>query len=144
MADAYVFHPLGFVQLLRPDDAAPYLGKLRKTPEHQTPEKNTASSTTTAPSTSIAPAAAPEKAPATIAPKLVTKNAKQLRKSVVVDGIVVGKEGNNVLVRPYLTGYEQATVGLRFPAGMANGTLVSVTVRLEGKKLIGQGTIKIK
>jgi hypothetical protein len=143
-ADDYVFHPLGFVQLLRPDDAAPYLEKLRKTPEHHTQKQATTSSPPPAPSASTTTTAASEKAPATVAPKLVTKNAKQLRKGVLVDGIVVGQKGNNVLIRPYLAGYEQATVSLRYPAGIANETLVSITVRLEGKILIGQGTIKPK
>lgn len=138
----YVFHPLGFVQLLRPADAAPYLKRLRQVPERGEVEKTPAAAPHPAPSTVVAPAAAPGKeiSAGSVSPKLVNKTEKELKKGVKTEGIVMGQEGNNISIRPLLAGYEEVTISLRYPAGMPIGTVVALTVRLEGKKLIGQGS----
>jgi hypothetical protein len=77
-ADQYVFHPLGFVQLLRPEDAQPYLARLRQPPVFEPPTQTEPGHP--ALSTSPAPAAAPkdgsrQTADAPVAPEATTPDA---------------------------------------------------------------------
>jgi|GEM_PF-3372712 hypothetical protein len=155
--ERFQLYPLGFVQLLRPEDAQPYLARLRQPPVFEPPTQTEPGHP--ALSTSPAPAAAPkdgsgQTADAPVAPEATTpdavkpnwaiKTTKQLKKPVSIDGLVVGQEGTSLQVQPYLREYENTIILLRYPAGLPNGTVISLTVSLQGNKLVGQGAPRIK
>jgi hypothetical protein len=140
--DEYRFWPLGFVQLLREEDAKPYLEKLKREQESKAQEtrKNPeAKKQTVATREETSSNSATEKTP-----RIAEKSAKQLRKGVKIEGEVVGQEGKDLLVKPYLLGYEDAIIRFRYPVGMAVGTLVAITVSLQGENLVGQGAPRKK
>ena len=138
----YVFHPLGYVQLLASEQAKLYLSRVVSQPKpfnhlvasaKVDPIVEQAKETNTNPPST---AAKQPEATQSAGPRLVTKTTKQLKKGVKVLARVTGQSGVNIICQPLLRGYEKVYVSTRYPAGFPVGTLVQIIVKLEGDKLV--------
>lgn len=133
------FFPLGFIELLPIEQYAAALSEkadLRKKQEQQriaAIEK--------------AKEAAAQKEAArleAIRPKMIDISELKINKEKEVDAKVVGKEGKSILFNVFVKGFETKIFKLRYPVGMANDTIIRVTVRKTKKGIECQGQPKIK
>lgn len=67
--------------------------------------------------------------------KPVILAADSVKNQSIVEARVVGQQGNQMLVSPFIQGYEQKTYPVRYPAGMDDGTLIQVKVNFIRKNI---------
>ncbi len=67
--------------------------------------------------------------------KPVVLAADSVKNQGVVEAMVVGQQGNQMLVSPFIQGYEQKIYPVRYPAGMDDGTLIQVKVNFIRKNI---------
>ncbi|TXF87987.1 hypothetical protein FUA23_16640 [Neolewinella aurantiaca] len=135
----YRFYLLGFIQLLTPEAAAPHLKRQQK--ERQQKQATIINKPVTQEVSSAKLPAGTSTPDAK--PKLVQKTVKQLKRGVKVLAIVKNTRGNKVIVAPQLEGHNNTNLEISYPAGVATGKIVEITVMLQGKKIIAQRGLKI-
>lgn len=65
-------------------------------------------------------------------------------KPKLIDAIVIGKNGNNIIFNPLITGMDHMVGEIRYPAGLEKGTIIQVVCQLIKGRLIYSGSPKIK
>ena len=137
------FYPLGFIQLLTPEAAQPFITRQREQSAQKVrvvvPPPPASAAQTEAP-----PAAKREEQRSDLIPKAIAVSDKKLKKGVTVACTVVRNEGKHIVVTPLIEGYEQAEVYFRYALPLGPGTLVNGSIKKEGKKLVGVGAPKLK
>ncbi len=70
-------------------------------------------------------------------PKMQEINMQQLKSNqgMQIDAIVLKSDSPNIIVKPYLSGYENKEISIRYPAGMEENTAININVKLEGSNL---------
>jgi CRISPR/Cas system CSM-associated protein Csm5 (group 7 of RAMP superfamily) len=67
--------------------------------------------------------------------KPVMHAADALKNQAVVDAKVVGQQGIQMLVSPFIQGYEQKSFSVRYPGGLDEGTIIRVKVNFIRKSI---------
>ncbi len=138
----YRFHPMGFVQLMTRDY---YDTRFRA--EVEAEQARLAAERRAAAAEKQAKAAeelrlAEEARKPVMTPALQPSKLK--KGGIVIDGIVLKKEGNQVFVKPLLEGFEDAIVTITYHSDIPDQTGVEIKVGLQGKKLVAERYLKIK
>lgn len=76
------------------------------------------------------------------AKKPIWRTLAEVMKNGILDGEVVGQNGFQVLVKPFVKGYENQKLPIRYPAGFPKGIVVEVKARVQKKQI--QLTFPIK
>jgi CRISPR/Cas system CSM-associated protein Csm5 (group 7 of RAMP superfamily) len=76
------------------------------------------------------------------AKKPIWRTLAEVMKDGILDGEVVRQNGFQVLVKPFVKGYENQELPIRYPAGFSIGTVVEVKARVQKKQI--QLTFPIK
>jgi CRISPR-associated protein Csm5 len=135
---SYSFIPMGFVQLCTP---AYY--------EHNLKEKIQAAQEAAEAGAIAAENARKEqeeaeRLAAEEAKKPVWKTLAEVKKDGFLDGEVVGQQGLNVLIKPFVNEFEKQTLPIRYPAGFPIGSIVITKANVQGKNIILTNPIKLK
>ncbi len=136
----YLFNPMGFVQLCTKshfeDVVKPLVEK----------EKSAMAAKLATAEKARLEKAEQARLVAELASRPVLQGIEGLKKGKLIDAEVVGKNGMQLLLKPYVTGFTEEILPVRYPAGMENGTIIKVTAKLEGKRLVlfGSPTKKTK
>jgi len=67
--------------------------------------------------------------------KPILMSADSIKNQTIVDARVVGQQGIQMLVSPFIQGYEQKIFPLRYPGGMDEGSIIRVKVNFIRKSL---------
>lgn len=129
----YSFNPMGFVQLCTKahfeDVVKPLVEK----------EKSVVAAKLAAVEKARLEKAEQDRIAAEEASKPVMQGIDGLKKGRLIDAEVVGQNGMQLLLKPYVIGFTEQILSVRYPAGMEKGTTIKITAKLEGKRLVLSG-----
>ena len=135
-SNTYTFAPMGFIQIFTDEQyrstANQYLAEEEEKLKAETLKKQA----------ELKLRAEQEKREREAAKQPVWRTLLQVKKEGIIDGEVVGKEGKQVLIKPFVEELKDQTLRIRYPAGFPIGTRVTVKASVQKKQV--QLTFPIK
>jgi len=141
--DEYVFYPMGFVQLIDPEVHQEYYASLQSQMQQKKDEiialEAKAEEQRKAEQEKIRVEAEEAKKP-----KMTLLSQLNNRQAILIDAIVTGQEGNNVLAAPQVETMLETTISVRYPAGFPIGSTIQIKAKYSNGTLLVEGSPKLK
>jgi CRISPR/Cas system CSM-associated protein Csm5 (group 7 of RAMP superfamily) len=134
----FLFYPMGFIQLIKEEDYEQnFRPKIQaeKTAQLEAKKREEAEQKKKLEE---------EKIKAEEARKPVFRSIKQVKKDGVIDAKVIGKKGKQVILEPFVDGFEKERLFVRYAAGFPAGTIVIVKAKIQKRKIVLTGSPKKK
>jgi len=143
LGDEYVFYPMGFVQLIDPEIYQEYYASLQSQIKQEKDEliahEAKAEEQRKAEQEKIRVEAEEAKKP-----QMTLLSHLNNRIAILIDAIVTGKEGNNVLAAPQVETMLETTISVRYPVGFPLGSTIQIKAKYSKKKLLIEGSPRLK
>lgn len=136
--DGYLFNPMGFVQLCTKTHFEEVVKPLVEK------EKLALAARAAVAEKARLEKAEQERIDTEAARRPVMQDTEGLKKGKLIDAEVIGQEGMQLLLKPYVTGFTEQVLRARYPAGMEKGTIIQITAKMEGKRLALSGAPRKK
>ncbi len=141
--DEIIFYPMGFVQLIDPEVHTDYWNlvqeQIQKKKDVLKEQKEAVEMKMQADKEKIQKEAEEAKMP-----QMTLLNQFKRNKAIIIDAIVTGQNGSQVLASPQVDTMTDSIISVRYPAGFPIGSTIQVKAKYSNGKLLIEGSPRLK